>query len=387
MNVAVISLCPLSRAGATERFTLDVIQAIRAAGCRVEAFAIRDFDVADTFVHTFDAHERELQFDEVMSLLRSFDAIWIHQYLASELIFNILDAVTNKHVLLTNLGNTECESRFRRQYTPARNHHFVHPSRVLALDAGAPESASAVVPAGVWADAFGFLSPVERRPLQFCTVDGVTAAGAPETAILALPKRCSLLVAGAPQSSPDYLRYIGSIIPGRSVHFTGEIPDNRRRAVIASSQLLIAAQAPLCWDGTPAKADPFSCAVLLEALGCDTLPLVSDSPIHVEVMRLLGLEEFIFPARDYAALHDLIERVLAAPAEHIAARKARARVAIRASFLWDDYWCRVQRARRIEPSSATKSAPSALHPMLRRVKASTRYSAGAHTLDWKVFHA
>ncbi|MDZ4797016.1 MAG: hypothetical protein SGI92_02555 [Bryobacteraceae bacterium] len=398
MNVAVVSLTPIGRQGGCQRFTLDAIQSIRARGDRCEAFAVRESDPAGesapdrpapdrAFVHTFDAHgERELAFREVLGLLSGFDAVWVHQYLASELVFDILGAVPESlSLLLTNLGDERVLPQFEERYRPSRNHRFVDAAEFLSVSGHTVKANSIVIRAGIWSDFMGSTNPVEREPGQICTLDGVSANAGLETAILGLPAGCSLVVVGAPQRDAAFLRVVGAAVAGRRVCFTGNVPETRRRSVLAASEILVAAHFPVQAEGGADCADPFASLVLLEALGSDTLPVASDFVPHLELMNSLGLSDFVFPAGRHDLLRNMIDRILAMPVEEVSMRKGKARARIRQSWLWDDYWFRVRQALRLDNMEPEKS-DFELRSSVRGVRsAAAGYSVGGHTLNWKAF--
>lgn len=362
MNIAVVSLSPLSQSGGSERFTLDTIQSIRACGDNCDAFAIRDHLRNEPacaerrpFVHTFDGrNDRELPFRDVLTLLHAFDAVWVHQYLASDLVFDILDAARpHKPILLTNLGDESALADFRARYRPAPNHRFVHPAQVFDRTG----FAGSIVTAAIWADALGSSRPFERLPSQLCVLDGLCAESGLETAVRALPSSCTLVVTGGLNTDEALLGRLRLLINDSRVLFAGDISEAKRRKVLASSAMLIVAQTPVPGERRLRVADPFSARTLFEALACGTLPVASDSEPLLEIMSSLGLRDFVFPARDHAALRLLIQRVLDMPPPEIAERKAAAIAGIRRCYLWDDFWLRVWRESSIEsPGEIPRSA-------------------------------
>jgi glycosyltransferase involved in cell wall biosynthesis len=204
-----------------------------------------------------------------------------------------------------------------------------------------------------------------------------------ETAVLALPERCTLTVTGTPPLDSAGANRIRAAVQGKRVLFTGEVPETRRRALIAGSAMLISAQASRSRQSVPSVSDHFSPTLLLEALGCDTLPLASDAESNVEIMKAVRLSDLVFPAGEPGALGALIERVLAMPEADLARRKALARAHIRRSFLWDDYWFRVRRALALEASERPPVAAKAAMPSFRLSAAS--HAAGLTGFNWKVF--
>ena len=143
-EVAVVSLYPLNTLDGDERYTFSVAQAIRTAGdnCQLYArskcgpYVLTAEERLDTAFSRFAADERsagDISCRELLCKLADFDIVWIHEFLSSDIVFDLICAVASDQCLLfTNPGHEPLAPRFRAFYCHAKNHFFVEISKDAA---------------------------------------------------------------------------------------------------------------------------------------------------------------------------------------------------------------------------------------------------------------
>jgi glycosyltransferase involved in cell wall biosynthesis len=93
--------------------------------------------------------------------------------------------------------------------------------------------------------------------------------------------------------------------------------------------------------------------VILEAVALGTLPIVSDIPPFLEIMRRLGLGDFVYPEGDRQALRSLLMRHRLMGDSDYFQIWSQAREKLIAHYLWDDFALRFKTAVHRPSSSAT----------------------------------
>ena len=107
MSVALVSLFPLEATGGGELYTVETAQSLVAAGERAILIAPVDVPATRTdlasrlrtpFVCTdpaADASPEVIEWADVLLRLADHDHIWVHQYLASDFVFDVIASVAS----------------------------------------------------------------------------------------------------------------------------------------------------------------------------------------------------------------------------------------------------------------------------------------------------
>src|SRR5262249_29843609 len=154
---------------------------------------------------------------------------------------------------------------------------------------------------------------------------------------------CSLTVIGPNQEDTRYVRWLESQARGRRVEFTGQIVDEEKRAIIASSDALVASSHHKLYDGRVIPQPELLGLVIFEALAHNTMPITSDIPSFREVMGNLGLSDFTYQEDHSDSLREVIAHYRAAARSEIADRLQEARRRMESQYLWDNLWDRITR--------------------------------------------
>lgn len=376
-SAAIASHLPLHVVGGGERFTLDTHRSALSAGDGVDLWCA-------AAVHpSSEAHARRmsrpwlrleragdaLETREKVSLRdflrrqRDYDTVVVHQYLADVSTVDILAAAPpRQRVVLSSLGAESIAKVFPRVYEPHRGVDVVEISAYAAARSAERGVAARSLSAGVWrADLRPLLRRTPSRLLRVIAIGRLLPHKAFEIAVDAvagLGDGAALSIVGPPSGDPAYERHLRSRARrAGNVRLTGVVPDARRDLLLAESDVLVANSSHLTWSGKRLDQPELLGLVILEAVACGVLPIVSDIPSFREVATTLGLEEWIYPERDVAALRATLGRAAALPADDRHEILRTARGAVERSYLWDDYWTRLTgRGRAVAARPAARAA-------------------------------
>ena len=132
VRTVLISLYSLSDIGGGERYTLNTIRSIQAGGDECTAYAVvipcsyqpYHLRLATKFVRVVAKEPHE--FHEVVTLkdlvieIARYDAVVIHQYLSSDIIFELVaNCASDQVVLFTNLGHEPLSQDFETCFQPS----------------------------------------------------------------------------------------------------------------------------------------------------------------------------------------------------------------------------------------------------------------------------
>ncbi len=360
-SAAIASLLPLHVVGGGERFTLDTHRSALAAGDGVDLWCAADRHPsseahARRMARPWLRLEREggavvpcekIPFREFLRRQGDYDTVVVHQYLADVCTIDILAAAPpRQRVSLASLGAESIAKVFPRVFEPHRGVDVVEISAYAAARSAERGVHACSHSAGVWrAD----LRPLARRtatgPLQVVAIGRLLPHKAFEIAIDAvggMGADASLSIVGPPSGDHAYERHLRSRARrGGNSRITGLLPDAERDLLLARSDVLVANSSHLTWAGKRLDQPELLGLVILEAVASGVLPIVSDIPSFREVATALGLEEWIYPERDVAALRAALRRAAALSADDRLALLVEARAAVERSYLWDDYWARL----------------------------------------------
>ncbi|MEQ1756763.1 MAG: glycosyltransferase [Vicinamibacterales bacterium] len=361
MNVALISLLPLDVTGGGELYTLETAQAIAASGDDVILAAPVRVPPAQTnlttrlstpFVWTdlrSDGSPDVIEWSELLTRLADRDRVWVHQYLATDLVFDVIaSTASDQDLLLTSLGFEPLRAVFTDLYQPCHRHHVVEISAYAARRAGAYARHASWAHAAIWRSDLGVIDDCDRRGHEYLALGRVLPHKGLETTIDALePDEVLHIVGPAPDDAyASFLRERGR---DKHVQFHGCLPRADVRQLIKQTTGLISASTHQLFDGRLIEQPELLGLVLCEALRDGTLPVASDVPAYREVMGSVGLTDWTFHEGDTQGLRGCLSRLAALPANGRRERITAARESLAAKFAWDDYWPRV--CARIEDTS------------------------------------
>jgi glycosyltransferase involved in cell wall biosynthesis len=359
VRVILISLYSLSDIGGGERYTLNTIRAIQAAGDECTAYAIVNPFLrplyyqrwATEFVRTIA--EEPVKFETVVTLrdlvieIAEYDAVVIHQYLSSDIIFELLaNCASDQAVVFTNLGYEPLSEDFAACFQPSPQCWFIEISDFSAHRAARFSKQARSISGALWRAEISPSQPTRDENgfhRRLCSVGRVLAHKGIEVTMAGMPADCELTVVG-PQYDKAYWRFVQSRRGAKKVTFAGAVSDARKREIVMQADALIASSHHNLYDGKVVEQAELLGLVIFEALALNTLPITSDIAPFREVMEKLGLTEFLYQASDAASLHRRIEYFRSLPSAQLALKLQDARQQMIEHYLWDNYWARVRTA-------------------------------------------
>jgi glycosyltransferase involved in cell wall biosynthesis len=359
VRIVLISLYSLSDIGGGERYTLNTIRAIQAAGDECAAYAIvsptshppNHQRLATKFVRVLA--EEQPKFEELLTLkdllmeIAKYDAVMIHQYLGSDIIFDlIVNCASDQVVILTNLGYEPLSKDFEICFQPSPQYWFIEISDFSAKRASKFSKQARSIGAALWrADIGPFQPPRNENRFggRLCSVGRILAHKGFEITIAGIPEDCELVVVG-PRYDKAYWRFIQSRLKGKSITFAGAVSENRRREIVMESDALIASSHHRLYNGHVMEQAELLGLVIFEALALNTLPITSSIPPFQEVMDKLGLAGLVYEVGDPESLRHRIEYFRSLPSVQLSGMLDHARHEMTRHYLWDDYWSRVKTA-------------------------------------------
>jgi glycosyltransferase involved in cell wall biosynthesis len=359
VRVLLVSLYSLSDIGGGERYTLNTIRAIQAGGDHCTAYAIvspfprppYQGRLATKFVRVVP--EEPAKFEEVVTLgyllteIARYDAVVIHQYLGSDIIFELIaNCASDQVVIFTNLGYEPLLEDFEICFQPSPQCWFMEISDFSARRASRFSKQALSVSGALWrAEIRPFRPPRDGAGFggRLCSVGRILAHKGIEVTIAGIPKDCELVVVG-PQYDKAYWRFIQSRGGAKRVTFAGAVSETRKREIVMEADALIASSHPRLYNGQVVEQAELLGLVIFEALALNTLPITSNIAPFREVMSKLDLADLLYEASDPESLRQRIEYFRSLPSVRLAARLEHARQEMIKLYLWDDYWARVKTA-------------------------------------------
>lgn len=352
-SVCLISLLPLSATGGGERFSMSSAEAVAASGDACEVFSPENMlphhaplqqrlDARFVQVDARTPHHRlrTLDYRAVLNVAARSEVILLHQFLASDLVFDLIANVcSDQELLFTTLGYEPLRELFADLYQPCRNHHFIEISDFAAQRSKVFGKQAFGVAAGVWRADLRELCPV-KAPGGICALGRVLPHKGLEVTIEALPAGMHLSIVGPSTLDPAYTGFLRQRAAGRLVDFMGRVDDRTRLEILARSRVLVASSCTTLHTGQVLEQAELLGLVIFEALAQFCLPIVSDVPPFREVMSGLALQDWIYPQRDSGALRQLLVRAGHADLYPLI---LDAREQLLGRFDWDTYWSRVCR--------------------------------------------
>ncbi len=353
MSVVLISLLPLDTMGGGEVYTLETAQSIVAGGGRVFLAAPvcvprTRTDVASRMATPFiwadlstDGGHETVGWAELLMRLADHEHVWVHQYLATDLVFDVVASVaSDQHLLLTSLGFEPLRTVFASLYQACRRHHVVEISAYAARRAASYAQHATWAHAAIWRGDIGVLDEPEQPARRYLALGRVLPHKGLETTIDALEPGDELDVVG-PAPDDTYAAFLRNRARDKQVRFHGCLPQASVQQLLKTSTALVSSSTHHLFDGRRIEQPELLGLVLCEALRDGTLPVASDVPAYREVMSTVGLEEWTFQEGDPSALRRCLSRLASLPRAGRRERLIEARQALTSRFAWDDYWQRV----------------------------------------------
>jgi glycosyltransferase involved in cell wall biosynthesis len=356
-HILLLSLYPLNEVGGGERYTLDTFRSIILCGDQCSAYAVttclpprQQFtermatQFAKVLPGTRPTFGESIALRDLLLDVARYDGVVVHQYLSNDLIFDIVASVaSDQSLILTNLGHEPLTEQFKACFQPSPCCWFVEISNFSATRASKFSKQSLSVSAGIWRDDI-MPSADQERPFagRLCSVGRVLPHKGLEVTINAVPSDCSLTIAGPNRQDPRYVTFLRSLCRGRQVEFLGQVSEEKKRAIIGDSDLLIASSLHRLYDGRVIPQPELLGLVIFEALAQNTMPITSSVPSFREVMSALGLCDFVYQEGDIASLQERISGYRAIPSDELAGRIDQARQRMIDCYLWDDFWTRIK---------------------------------------------
>jgi len=353
VSVALISLFPLETTGGGELYTIETAQSIAASGVPVIIAAPIEVpppraDLAARLRTQFicadaasDAAPDVITWADLLAMLARHDHVWVHQYLASDLVFDVIaSTASDQQLLFTSLGFEPLRGLFADVYQPCARQHIVEISEYAARRAASYARNATWMHAAIWRRECRPLDSVKRRAREYLALGRVLPHKGLETTVDAIGAGEVLHIVG-PSPDDTYATFLRERARGKQVHFHGCLPRPDVQRLITEASGLVSASTHHLFDGRRIEQPELLGLVLCEALRDGTLPLASNVPAFVEVMGAVGLADWTFKEGDAGALRQHMQRLDEMSDDERGERLNAARTALLAGFAWDDYWPRV----------------------------------------------
>ena len=354
-RVCLISLLPLSAAGGGERHSLCVAASAAAAGDECVVFSPEEQPpsqmplprrLATRFIETApnQPHRkmRVLDFRAVLDHLARPDVVLLHQFLSSDLAFDVIANVSSDQTLLfTTLGLEPLRPIFEAIYQASPNHYFIEISRFAAGRSSMFSEQTLAVSGGFWRKDLRDAPSARQRPNYVGAVGRVLPHKGFEITLDALPRAAQLFLVGPMNLDPEYGALLRQRAVGRTIHFLGRLDDEARNQVISECRTVVASSCTTLHTGVKLAQAELLGLVIFEALAQFCLPITSDLPPFAEAMENLGLGGWIYPQRNSGALAQLLNEVQKWETPEFVQWVAQARARMIDQYDWDTYWPRL----------------------------------------------
>jgi len=355
----MVSLYPMDNFGGGEFLTLNILKAVASTGAHCRLYTIRQMQPRPLppikrrdveFIRAFDSRNPErpsaVTFSDLMADCADFDVVWVHQYLSNDLMFDLVSTVSSDQTLLmTSHGHESARGLFSQLYQASPNHWCVEVSDFSSSRASGYTKQRFGASAAVWGkdcEHFKALPRPYRR--RACVVGRVLPHKGVDVTVEGLPKDYQLDVVGGLEHDADYTAHLKKCAEGKQINFLGALNEADKRKVLTDSDVLVASSCLNLYNGKQVEQAELLGLVIIEAVAAGVLPVTSDLPSFCEVMEKLGLQEFVYPQRDTAALGKVLRRYESMTPEQQAELRQRAHDRMREHFLFDDLWPRIRKS-------------------------------------------
>lgn len=356
----VFSFLPLKNTGGGEGYTVNCAASISISGTECDLVSpllanfnqIKDSSRFESLCDITSLNSGKAstsitrKFSEILLKIPDYKYIWIHQYMASSLVYDLLLASHHEQIILwTNLGFEENYDDFWIRYNRLPNHLFVEISQYSAKRAKKYTSNVTYLYAGVWKKQLKNSlnkSLISKNQKQFVSVGRLLQHKAFEIAIDAISKDETLVIIGPDAYDNSYKQFLEHKSKSKHVQILGEMLTSEKDKIISNSMALIANSSSLTYRNQIFEQSELLGLVILEAVLSNTLPITSNQPALKEVMDVLNLGEFVYPERDHQFLKNKMQLVNSLPEFEYHQLLEQAKKIIVEQFLWDNYWLRVR---------------------------------------------
>lgn len=359
----IVSMLSLNAVGGGENFTIQVAiaQSLSGSDCDLvypldnnlifsentnqKRFQIPFCKVTYSHGQKFDS--RLLTFGEVLGLMIDYKTIFIHQYLATPLTY---DLINNSHpsqkILYTNNGSEQNIYDFHLRYFSLPSHWFLEISQYSAdrIEKRIPHHQKQIhyVYGGIWKNEIRGtreLSTIieNKRNDQYISVGRVLPHKSFEIAIDACHKNEQFIIVGPLQKNSDYQKYLNLRAKFKDVTFTGTINSSEKKKLISESFVLLVNSSEITYNQEVFEQSELLGLVILEAIINGTLPITSDQSALQEVMIELELGDLIYKQRNVKDLRKKIDQVKQLSSIEYQEKIQKSIALIQKKFLWDDY--------------------------------------------------
>ena len=354
MSVALVSLFPLDATGGGELYTVETAQSIAASGDRVLLAAPVSVPPTGADLRTrlgakfvcldpaTDGAPEVISWADLLMRLADHDHVWVHQYLASNFVFDaIASTASDQQVLFTSLGFEPLRPIFTDVYQRCRRHRFVEISAYAAKRAACYAPDATWMHAAIWRGDCSPLDLSNQRRREYLALGRVLPHKGLETTIDALTSEDVLHVVG-PAPDEQYSAFLRERARRKQVRFHGCLPRPEVQQLFKAATGLVSASTHRLYDGRQIEQPELLGLVLCEALRDGTLPVSSDVPAFREVMGTVGLSDWTFHEGDPHALRECMSRLSDLSVDQRCEQLVAARSALVDRLAWDDYWPRVR---------------------------------------------
>jgi glycosyltransferase involved in cell wall biosynthesis len=357
-SILLISLYPISATGGGENYTLNCAKSISMAniGCELVAPSDRSFigDSSERRFHkwftkqVFNAgsvsYTTQETFREILESVPAYEYLWIHQYLATASVYDLLLATHNQQIIyLTNHGFEEYAEDFWIRYSRLPNHYFIEVSKYSAKRTQQYTKSVNHLYAGAWKKNLEISSDISITDKnKFVCVGRLLPHKAFEVAIDALPKTDHLVIIGPDSENPAYKKFLETKSRGKNVHIVGEVVSSEKDRIVASSIALLVNSSSVTYQNRVFPHSELLGLVVIEAILNNTLPITSSLPALKEVMSVLKIEHLVYQERNPKSLYEKMNLVRSLSNNEYRVLIEQAKDIIRQQFLWDNYWFNLQ---------------------------------------------
>ena len=362
-KLLIYSLYPLHNTGGGEYFTLNTALAAAAFNDQVDLYCpalqfpdeflplppLENYQLVSVLRNSVPDVSHKILFKDFLSMLPEYETIWLQQYLSNSGIYALLaNIASDQQLLLTSHGHEPQRDVFLQLYQPNPRHAFVEVSpfsRMRVADKIPGNAKTFTMSAGISLNQINESKPVpglnKAEGPRLCAVGRGLPHKGFETIIRAMPDEARLTIIGPVDPDSPYQKFLNELAQGKPVTFTGRLPENEKLAIMADSDLLIAASTHKLYDGRTIEQAELLGLVILEGIINNLLPIVSDIPPFRWIMEETGLGEYVFPEGDNASLRKKIEKATHLTIQEKTTLLRFAKKVVADNFSWETYWPRV----------------------------------------------
>jgi glycosyltransferase involved in cell wall biosynthesis len=245
-KVLFVTFYPLNQMGGGERYTLEAFRSVHSSSDSCVGYALSNLFAGDTPLaqrlrkqfrpfHIDGIIEGpSISFHQLLALCADYDVLWVHQYLSSTMIFDMLgNAGSDQAVILTGHGHEVETNHFGACFQPCSNVSIVEVSEYAALRSRGYGPRVWGVSAGVWSHNIITPPVASIKSGQICSTGRVLPHKGIEITLAAAPEGSILKIIGPKNLDLSYTKYLSTVRKRAKVEYLGEVSDTVKQKIMS----------------------------------------------------------------------------------------------------------------------------------------------------------